>query len=344
MSLVQQHSAPVVVVTGASAGVGRAITHRFSRAGWRIGLIARDAEALDQVRREVEEMGGTAIAVPTDVADAEAVFAAASQVANAFGSIDAWINDAMVTVFSPVWEMTPEEFRRVTEVTYLGFVHGTMAALRHMRPANRGTIIQIGSALAYRGIPLQSAYCGAKHAIRGFTDSLRTELIHEGSRIKLTMIELPAVNTPQFDWARTHMPRQPRPVAPVVQPEVIAEAVLHAAHKPRREYWIGLSTLKVILGNMLLPAFLDHYLASVAFAGQETKQPVGAARIDNLMTPVTRLHRTHGRFGGEAQGRAVVVSGSLSRIVPVLLGGAVLFASGLMSGAWAGRNRSERRR
>ena len=332
-------SGPVVVVTGASAGVGRAIAHRFSRAGWRIALIARDGDALDQVRREVEEMGGTALVIPTDVADAQAVFAAAEQVASRFGAIDVWINDAMVTVFSPVWEMTPEEFRRVTEVTYLGFVHGTMAALRHMRPVGRGTIIQIGSALAYRGIPLQSAYCGAKHAIRGFTDSLRTELIHEGSRISLSMIELPAVNTPQFDWARTHMPRQPRPVAPVVQPEVIADTVFQAAHKPRREYWIGLSTLKVILGNMLLPAFLDHYLARIAFSAQETERPVSWARSDNLMTPVTRLHRTHGSFDNEAQRRAIVVSGTASRIVPLVLGGVVLFASGLLTG---GRYRTPR--
>ncbi len=335
-------SGPVVVVTGASAGVGRAIAHRFSRAGWRIALIARDREALEQVRREVEEMGGTALAIPTDVADAEAVFAAAQQVANSFGGIDVWINDAMVTVFSPLWEMTPEEFRRVTDVTYLGFVHGTMAALRHMRPVGRGTIIQIGSALAYRGIPLQSAYCGAKHAIRGFTDSLRTELIHEGSRIRLSMIQLPAVNTPQFEWARTHMPRQPRPVAPVVQPEVIADTVFEAAHKPRREYWIGLSTLKVILGNMLLPAFLDHYLARIAFGAQETEQPVSWARSDNLMKPVTRLHRTHGSFDNEAQHRAIVVSGTVSRIAPVLIGTIVLFASGLVAGALGGRHRRPR--
>jgi NAD(P)-dependent dehydrogenase (short-subunit alcohol dehydrogenase family) len=335
---------PVVVVTGASAGVGRAIAHRFSHAGWRIALIARDGDALDKVRAEVEEMGGTALTIPTDVADAQALFAAAEQVTNSFGTIDVWINDAMVTVFSPVWEMTPEEFRRVTEVTYLGFVHGTMAALRHMRPVGRGTIIQIGSALAYRGIPLQSAYCGAKHAIRGFTDSLRTELIHEGSRIRLSMIELPAVNTPQFDWARTHMPRQPRPVAPVVQPEVIANTVFQAAHRPRREYWIGLSTLKVILGNMLLPAFLDHYLAKIAFTAQETERPVSWARTDNLMTPVTRLHRTHGSFDNEAQGSAIVVSGSVSRIAPVLIGAVVLFASGLVAGALGGRHKRPRRR
>src|SRR5947209_8883388 len=289
-------SAPVVVVTGASAGVGRAIVHRFAQAGFRIGLIARDASALEEVREEVERLGGKALVCPADVADAEAVFAAADRIVATFGALDVWINDAMVTVFSPVWRISPDEFRRVTEVTYLGFVHGTMAALRNMRRADRGQIIQIGSALAYRGIPLQSAYCGAKHAIRGFTDSLRTELIHERSRIQLTIMELPAVNTPQFDWARTHMPRQPRPVAPVVQPEVIARAVFEAVRSPSREYWIGWSTMKVILGNMVLPAFLDHYLAKAAFGGQETSRPVEPGRLDNLLSPVDQMHRTRGRF------------------------------------------------
>src|SRR4051812_11485511 len=313
-------SAPVVVVTGATAGVGRDIVHRFAQAGFRIGLIARDTEALEEVGQEVERLGGKALACPADVSDAEAVFAAADKVASTFGAIDVWVNDAMVTVFSPVWRISPKEFRRVTEVTYLGFVHGTMAALRHMRPVDRGQIIQIGSALAYRGIPLQSAYCGAKYAIRGFTDSLRTELIHERSHIRLTMMELPAVNTPQFDWARSHMPRQPRPVAPVVQPEVIAQAVFEAVGRPSREYWIGWSTIKVILGNMLLPAFLDHYLASAAYEGQETAVPVTTDRQDNLTAPVHRLHHTRGRFGNEAQDRAVVVRGPAARIAPLAIG------------------------
>src|SRR5579859_381686 len=192
-----------VVITGASAGVGRATAHRFARAGARLALIARDAAALGEVKREVEERGGSALVLPLDVGNADALAAE-------FGAIDIWINDAMVTVFAPVWKISPEEFRRVTEVTYLGFVHGTMAALRHMRPRNRGTIVQGGSALAYRGIPLQAAYCGAKHAIRGFTNSLRTELLHAGSAVTLTIVELPAVNTPQFDWAKTHMAYQPR--------------------------------------------------------------------------------------------------------------------------------------
>jgi NAD(P)-dependent dehydrogenase (short-subunit alcohol dehydrogenase family) len=344
MSLAQMPSSKVVAITGASAGVGRAIAHRFARAGWRIGLIARDAEALEKVKQEAAELGGVAIVAPADVADAEAVFAAADQIENAFGAIDVWINDAMVTVFVPVWQITPEEFRRVTEVTYLGQVHGTMAALRHMRPLNRGKIIQIGSALAYRGIPLQSAYCGAKHAIRGFTNSLRTELIHERSAIQLTIVELPAVNTPQFDWARTRMPYQPRPVAPVVEPEIIAGAVFDAVRHHKREYWIGLSTVKVILGNMVLPAFLDRYLAKVAFGGQQTAQPVFADRKDNLLDPVHSLHRTRGRFGREAQNRALVTSGPLDRAAPLMIGAILLFATGMLTVASARRPRLARYR
>jgi NAD(P)-dependent dehydrogenase (short-subunit alcohol dehydrogenase family) len=214
-----------VVITGASAGVGRAVALRFAKAGANLALIARDAAALDDVKQEAEKLGGSALVVPADVADANAVFEAADAIARVRGGIDIWINDAMVTVFAPVWETTPEEYRRVTEVTYLGMVHGTMAALRHMRGRNRGTIVQVGSALAYRGIPLQAAYCGAKHALRGFTDSLRTELDHDNSAVAVTVVELPAVNTPQFDWARTRMPRKPRPVPPVVQPEAVADII-----------------------------------------------------------------------------------------------------------------------
>src|SRR4051812_24575087 len=337
-------SAPVVVVTGATAGVGRDIVHRFAQAGFRIGLIARDTEALEEVGQEVERLGGKALACPADVSDAEAVFAAADKVASTFGAIDVWVNDAMVTVFSPVWRMSPDEFRRVTEVTYLGFVHGTMAALRHMRGADRGQIIQIGSALAYRGIPLQSAYCGAKYAIRGFTDSLRTELIHERSKIQLTIMELPAVNTPQFDWARTHMPRQPRPVAPVVQPEVIAQAVFEAVGKPAREYWIGWSTIKVILGNMLVPGFLDHYLARVAFDGQETSRPVEPERADNLLAPVRRLHRTQGRFDDETKDRAFVARGTWLRVGPLAAGVLIVLAAGALAGSSAANGNAGRRR
>ncbi|HLH92218.1 MAG TPA: SDR family oxidoreductase [Xanthobacteraceae bacterium] len=320
-----------VVVTGASAGVGRAIAHRFARAGARLGLIARDAEALQSVQHEVEELGGTAVVAPADVAEANAVFAAADRIRDAFGAIDVWINDAMVTVFAPVWEIAPDEFRRVTEVTYLGFVHGTLAALRDMRPRNRGTIIQIGSALAYRGIPLQAAYCGAKHAMRGFTDSLRTELLHEGSRINLSVVELPAVNTPQFDWARTHMGQQPRPVPPVVQPEVIAEWVFRTARHPRRETWIGWSTLKAILGNMFLPEVLDRYLARKTVAAQQSRAPVSPMRADNLDAPVHHLHRTHGRFDREASGAAIAIPGPVARAAPIAAGVMALVAVAMLA-------------
>jgi NAD(P)-dependent dehydrogenase (short-subunit alcohol dehydrogenase family) len=320
-----------VVITGASAGVGRAAAHRYARAGAAIGLIARDEDALNVVKDEVERLGGRAFIAPADVADADQVFAAADAIARHLGPIDVWINDAMVTVFSPVWDLTPDEFRRVTEVTYLGVVHGTMAALRHMRPRNCGTIIQVGSALAYRGIALQSAYCGAKHAIRGFTNSLRTELIHEGSRIRLTIVELPAVNTPQFDWARTHRAHQPRPVPPVVQPEVIADTLYRAAVQPAREYWIGASTLAVVLGNWLAPGLFDRYLARTTFAGQETDTPVAPYRRDNLLEPVHDLHRTRGSFGSEARNHAVAVRGAVARVAPVIACGAALLTLGLLA-------------
>jgi NAD(P)-dependent dehydrogenase (short-subunit alcohol dehydrogenase family) len=329
-----------VVITGASAGVGRATAHRFARAGARVAVIARDKDALNDVKSEIERLGGTGFVVPADVADAEQVFAAADAILQQFGPIDIWINDAMVTVFSPVWHMTPAEFRRVTEVTYLGVVHGTMAALRHMRRRNRGTIIQVGSALAFRGIALQSAYCGAKHAIRGFTNSLRAELIHTRCPINITIVELPAVNTPQFDWARTHMTHQPRPVAPVVQPEVIADAIFRAALQPAREYWIGLTTLEVILGNMLFPGLLDRYLARTTFAGQETNRPVSPHRRDNLLEPVHELHRTRGSFGDESRNHAIVARGSLARIAPVIACGAALFALGFLARPRSGAVRS----
>lgn len=320
-----------VVITGASAGIGRAIALRFGAAGACVGLIARDAQALTDVKTEIEQRGGAAAIASADVSDPDAVFAAADTLARELGPIDVWINNAMVTVFAPVWEITPAEFRRVTEVTYLGAVHGTMAALHGMRKRNRGTIIQIGSALAYRGIPLQAAYCGAKHAIRGFTDSLRTELLHGGSAIAVVMMELPAVNTPQFDWARTHMRRQPRPVPPVVQPEAVAEATFRAALHPSRERWIGWTTIKVILGNMLLPGVVDRYLARAAFAAQETDTPVTPNRQDNLNAPVHKLHRTRGSFGREANAHALTVAGPLARLTPVVAGGLLFVGLGMIA-------------
>ena len=313
-----------VVITGASAGVGRALALRFARGGSRVGLIARDLRALAAVAEEATSLGGRPAVAVADVADADAVFAAADHIARELGPIDIWINNAMATVFSSVAEIAPAEFRRVTEVTYLGSVHGTMAALRHMRPRGSGTIVQVGSSLSYRGIPLQSAYCGAKHAIRGFLDSLRAELIHDGSGIRLTMVQLPAVNTPQFDWARTRRSHQPRPVPPVVQPEAVADAIFRAAHGSRREYWIGFSTAKVIVGSLLLPSFLDRYLARNAYEAQDRPSAVTPDRQDNLDRPVHALHRTHGSFDREASRSVALLSGAGVRIVLAAVGIIVL--------------------
>jgi short-subunit dehydrogenase len=327
-----------VVITGASAGIGRAVALRFAQAGVQLALIARDAAALEDVKKEAENLGARALVVPVDVADANAVFEAAEAIMAEYGGIDIWINDAMVTVFAPVWEIAPHEFRRVTEVTYLGMVHGTMAALRHMRQRDRGTIVQVGSALAYRGIPLQAAYCGAKHALRGFTDSLRTELDHDNSAIAVTIVELPAVNTPQFDWARTRMPRKPRPVPPVVQPEAVAEIIFRAALDPKREYWLGASTLKAILGNMILPGFLDHYLGKYAYEAQETDSAVSPTRRDNLMSPVGDLHRTHGSFDAEAANSVTAIPGPTARLVPVALTALTGVAIGFVARGLSQRN------
>jgi short-subunit dehydrogenase len=264
----------IVAITGASAGVGRAVAREFAAQKWDVALIARDMTRLNAAVAELQEAGVRATAVAADVADFAALRAAAQAIENTLGPIDVWINNAMATVFSPVTKITPEEFKRSTEVTYLGQVHGTMIALEVMRPRNRGTIVNIGSALAYRAIPLQSAYCGAKYAVRGFTDALRSELIHDGSAIKLVMPHLPAVNTPQFDWALNKMDRRPQPVPPIFQPEVIARAIYFAAtHPERREVWIGMPTIKAILANKIAPGLLDRYLAGAGYNGQLTDEP-----------------------------------------------------------------------
>ena len=328
-----------VIITGASAGIGRAIAHRFAQAGDRIGLIARDAVALETVRKELYDRGTEVAFEAVDVADAAAVFGAAERLEQKLGKIDVWINDAMLTVFSPVAEMTPEEFRRVTEVTYLGFVHGTMAALKSMRSRRKGRIIQVGSALAYRGIPLQSAYCGAKHAIRGFTDSLRAELEHESSGIRISIVELPAVNTPQFDWARAHLSHSPRPMGRPVQPEVAASAVFHASRGRWREYWLGVPTFLTILGDAALPGVMDRYLARFAVEGQQTSRPIGSQRRDNLEQPVTDLHRTRGSFGEEAGTWAPLIAGEVARVG--LFAGVALV--GLLLGVGAGFGWARRR-
>src|SRR5881394_569047 len=251
----------VVVITGASAGVGRELVRKFARDGARIGLLARGRDGLEAARKEVEELGGKALVATVDVADAGQVEAAAAEIETELGEIDIWINNAMASVFSPVKEMTADEFRRVTEVTYLGYVYGTLAALKRMLPRDRGLIIQVGSALAYRGIPLQSAYCAAKHAIQGFVDSLRCELLHDKTRVRVTMIEMPALNTPQFGWVKSRLQRKAQPVPPIFQPEVAAEAIVYASHNPRREIYVGMPTVAAIVGNKLAPSLLDHYLA-----------------------------------------------------------------------------------
>jgi len=290
------HVSEVVVITGASAGVGRATTRKFARLGARIALLARGTDGLEVAQREVEELGGTAIVVPVDVANAEQVEAAAARVEIDLGKIDIWINNAMASVFSPIKKMTPEEFRRVTEVTYLGCVYGTLAALKRMLPRDHGTIVQVGSALAYRGIPLQSAYCAAKHAIQGFCDSLRCELLHDKSGVRLTMVQLPALNTPQFGWVKSRLPRKAQPVPPIFQPEVAAEAIYFAAHNPRREFYIGLPSVKAIVANKIAPGLLDHYLARTGYDSQQYDGPEDHNRPDNLWQPVPGDHGAHGAF------------------------------------------------
>jgi short-subunit dehydrogenase len=291
----------VVVITGASAGVGRATARAFARRGAKLGLLARAGAGLERACEEA----GAAVAVPTDVADAEQVEHAAGVVEAELGPIDVWVNNAMTTVFSPFVDVSADEFRRATEVTYLGTVYGTMAALRRMRERNRGTIVQVGSALAYRSIPLQAPYCGAKAAIRGFTDSVRCELFHDRSRVRITMVQLPALNTPQFEVAGTKLPRHPRPVAPIYQPEVAAEAIVWAAANRRREVLVGGSTTAAVLGNKVAPWLGDLYLAKTGYEAQQTDEPVDPDRPDNLFGPVPGDHGAHGIFAAESKSRSL---------------------------------------
>ncbi|MGG5823596.1 SDR family oxidoreductase [Falsiroseomonas sp. HW251] len=322
-------SSPVVVVTGASAGVGRATAIAFARRGYRVALLARGQAGLAGARHDVEAAGSEALTAPTDVADAEAVYQAADRVMARWGRIDVWVNDAMETVVGPVDRITPAEFRRVTEVTYLGTVHGTLAALRHMRPRNRGTIVQIGSALSYRAIPLQSAYCGAKFAIRGFTDSLRTELIHDRSRIRLTMLQLPGVNTPQFDWSHMHFGRRHQPVGACYQPAAVAAEVVRAAEHPTRERWLGFPAVQAILGAMLAPGFADRYLARTAYEGQLSDRPVLPGEPDTLQGPAPTDHGANGRFDACAKRRLHAVE------PPMLRGVAALCCVGIAAAGFA---------
>jgi NAD(P)-dependent dehydrogenase (short-subunit alcohol dehydrogenase family) len=294
-----------VVVTGASAGVGRATAAAFGALGDRVALIARGEEGLAGAARDVERGGGRALILPCDVADAAAVDAAAQRAEDELGPIDVWVNDAMAAVLAFVHETDPADFRRVTEVTYLGCVHGTMAALKRMRPRDRGVIVQVGSALSYRAIPLQASYCGAKFAIRGFTDALRTELMHEGSGVRVTMVQLPGLNTPQFTWVRTTLRRQPRPVPPIYQPELAADAILTAAGHPRRELWLGANTAVTIVGNFLAPWLADRYLAKTNVKAQQTDQPLDPGRPDYLHEPldVAGDRGAHGPFDAQAKPR-----------------------------------------
>ncbi|HEV2122628.1 MAG TPA: SDR family oxidoreductase [Chloroflexota bacterium] len=319
----------VVVITGASAGVGRATARAFAREGAKIGLLARGKAGLEGARQDVEELGGQAIAISVDVADADQVEAAAQQVEDTFGPIDVWVNNAMTSVFSPVKEMQPDEYRRVTEVTYLGYVYGTLAALKRMLPRDQGTIIQVGSALAYRGIPLQSAYCGAKHAIQGFTDSLRTELIHDGSNVHVTEVHMPALNTPQFSWVKSRLPNKPQPVPPIYQPELAADAIVWSAHNKRRELLVGGPTQIAVNGNKIAPALGDWYLARGGYESQQTDEPVEPGRQDNLWEPVPGDHGAHGSFDDRAKTSSPQLWASLHR------GPLAIAAAGLTSVAGA---------
>jgi short-subunit dehydrogenase len=291
----------VAVITGAGAGVGRATIEEFARRGYDVALLSRDPERLEKAAADVRRHGVRALPIPTDVADAEQVEAAAARVEAELGPIDVWVNVAMATVFAPVESLTAAEVERGTRVTYLGQVHGMMSALKRMRIRNRGVIVNVGSALAFRSVPLQSIYCGAKAAIRGFTDSLRSEIIHDKLDIQLTMVDLPAINTPQFDWALNKMGRKAKPVAPIFQPEVAARAIFFAATHKRRDVWVGWPTIKAILANRIAPGLLDSYLATAGYSGQLTEKPTALDAPANLFEAVPGDYAAHGRFDEQAR-------------------------------------------
>ncbi len=308
-----QQDSPVVVITGASAGLGRATAQAFARQGAKLCLIARGEERLEEARKEIIHLGGQAIIVPGDVADPQVLEKAAEDTEKAFGPIDYWVNNAMVTIFAEFADIQPEEFKRVTEVTYLGCVNGTMTALKRMLPRDRGTIIQVGSALGKRSIPLQSAYCGAKHAINGFTESIRTELLHRGSKVHITVVQMPALNTPQFTWNRSRMPRNPQPVPPIYQPEVGAQAILYAARAKKKEVYVGFSTLQAIYGQKIIPSLLDEYMAKTVYSAQMTEEQTAPDRPDNLFDPAPGLQSAHGPFDGQAKASSLQLNVSRNR-------------------------------
>lgn len=305
--------ARVAVITGASAGIGRATAREFARHGCSVALLARGRDGLKAAAREVEGLGGAALVLPVDVADREEVDEAADAVAARFGRIDIWVNNAFAGIYSRFMETTPDEFRRVTDVTFFGQVHGTRAALRHMLPRDEGAIVLVGSALAYRGIPLQAAYCAAKHAVQGFIDSVRSELIEQESKVRLAMVQLPGVNTPQFDWIRAHMRGRPTPVGALYEPEVAARAIWKAAHSARKEWIVGAPAYQAILGDKLISPLLDRYLAQTAVDAQEGEEPLPADYQDNLFKPVPGDHGAHGRFGDKARTRSPLLWASSRR-------------------------------
>lgn len=315
---------PIVVVTGAGAGVGRAVVRAFAERGADVALLARGRDGLESAAKEVEAFGRRALVIPLDVAEAGAVEAAAATTETQLGPIDVWVNNAMVSVFSPVHDLTAAEVRRVTEVTYLGCVHGTLSALRRMRPRDHGTIVQVGSALAHRAIPLQAAYCGAKHAIEGFTESLRCELLHDHAQVRVTMVQLPAVNTPQFSWVRSRLPGHPQPVPPIYQPEIAAEAVLWAAKHAPKELSVGRSTVLALTANRISAGLVDHYLARTGYDSQQLAEPVDPDRRDNLWNPGAGDPGAHGRFDDRAIGSSWQLTARIAAgCLASSLGGAV---------------------
>lgn len=328
----------VAVVTGASAGLGRATVREFAKNGYDVAMLARGIEGLEGAKREVEAVGRKAIYFVVDVADADAVEAAAARTEEELGEIDVWVNNAMNSVFSPVKEMKAEEYKRVTEVTYLGQVYGTLAALKRMLPRDRGSIVLVGSALAYRGIPLQSAYCGSKHAVEGFFDSLKTELMHDKSKVKLSMVQLPAMNTTQFGFVKSRLPNKPQPMGKIYQPEVAARAILFAAKDGRREIFVGYPTIEAIVGNKIAPWFADYVLSKTGFKGQQTDEPADPNKPNNLWEPIPGDHGAHGNFGENAADFSPELWLSMNRN-KILAGAAIL--GGIILGTVFSKNRQD---